>query len=252
MTFISVIFALAFYAATLILVGGLGFKIWQFWRTPAPLKIPVTPAPVTRLGVGVRIIKEVALFASLFKSNKWTWMFGVLFHAALLVVVLRHLRYFTEPVWLPIALIQPFGVYAGFAMLAGLALLFARRLLVPRVRYITGFSDYLMLVLLFFIGFSGPLMKFVSRPPVIPAKGFFLGLLRLDWQTLPTDFPLMVHLTLVLTLMVVFPFSKLLHAPGLFFAPSRTQVDNAREKRHLVPWVARVIDDVDAEEAKQS
>ncbi|HFQ15031.1 MAG TPA: nitrate reductase, partial [Rhodobacteraceae bacterium] len=154
MTFISVIFALAFYAATLILVGGLGFKIWQFWRTPAPLKIPVTPAPVTRLGVGVRIIKEVAFFASLFKSNKWTWMFGVLFHAALLVVVLRHLRYFTEPVWLPIALIQPFGVYAGFAMLAGLALLFARRLLVPRVRYITGFSDYLMLVLLFFIGFS--------------------------------------------------------------------------------------------------
>ena len=33
--------------------------------------------------------------------------------------------------------------------------------------------------------------------------------------------------------MLVFPFSKLLHAPGVFFSPTRNQVDNAREQRHL-------------------
>ena len=252
MNFISVIFALGFYAATLILVFGLGFKIWQFWKTPAPLKIPVTPAPLTRLGVILRIVGEATLFASLFKSNKWTWAFGILFHGALLVVVLRHLRYFTGPVWFWVTLVQPFGIYAGFAMLAGLAALFARRVLIERVRYISGPSDYLMLALLFLIGFSGLMMKFVTRTDIIQVKGFFLGLLSFDWQPLPADLPLLVHLTLVLALMVIFPFSKLLHAPGLFFAPSRTQVDNAREKRHLVPWVARVIDDIEAEDAKQS
>ncbi|MCP4458809.1 MAG: nitrate reductase, partial [Cytophagales bacterium] len=26
------------------------------------------------------------------------------------------------------------------------------------------------------------------------------------------------------------------HAPGMFFSPSRNQVDDAREKRHLAPW----------------
>jgi len=43
--------------------------------------------------------REVALFESLFKSNKWIWLFGWLFHVSLLLVVLRHLRYFTDPVW---------------------------------------------------------------------------------------------------------------------------------------------------------
>jgi hypothetical protein len=41
-----------------------------------------------------------------------------------------------------------------------------------------------------------------------------------------------VHLGLVAALMLVFPFSKLLHAPGLFFSPTRNQADNPRERRH--------------------
>jgi hypothetical protein len=32
--------------------------------------------------------------------------------------------------------------------------------------------------------------------------------------------------------MIVFPFSKLLHAPGVFFSPSRNQADNSRERRY--------------------
>jgi hypothetical protein len=36
--------------------------------------------------------------------------------------------------------------------------------------------------------------------------------------------------------MIVFPISKLLHAPGVFFSPSRNQIDNARERRHIAPW----------------
>jgi len=50
------------------------------------------------------------------------------------------------------------------------------------------------------------------------------------------DFPLIVHLLLVAVLMILFPFSKLLHVPGIFFSPTRNQVDNPREKRHIAPW----------------
>jgi nitrate reductase gamma subunit len=49
----------------------------------------------------------------------------LLFHGALLLVLLRHLRYFTEPVWFWVGWVQPFGLYAGFAMVAGLAGLWA-------------------------------------------------------------------------------------------------------------------------------
>ena len=233
MSFLTLIFVLLFYTATAIIVVGLAYKIRLYATTPVPLKIPTTPAPITRRGVVARMFFEVTLFNSLFKSNKWIWLFGWLFHAALLFVLLRHLRYFQDPVWSWVAVIQPFGKYAAFIMIFGLAGLWARRFLVDRVRYISSPSDHLMLALLIAIGLSGLGMKYVSHTDIVAVKAFFLGLMYFDWQPLPADFLLVVHLSLVVSLMIIFPFSKLLHAPGLFFSPTRNQVDNAREKRHV-------------------
>ena len=107
MPILTTVVALALYAAAALLVAGLARKIVQYARTPAPLKIPTTPAPVTRTGVAGRLVREVVLFESLFKASKWTWLFGWVFHAALLVVLVGHLRYFTEPVWMAAASVTP-------------------------------------------------------------------------------------------------------------------------------------------------
>ena len=233
-------YALLFYVATLVLVAGVARKVVQYAKTPAPLKIPTTPAPVTRSGVVARYLREVVLFESLFKANKWIWLFGWAFHAGLLLVLIRHLRYFTEPVWGIVALMQPLGLYAGFALVGGLLGLWARRFLVPRVRYISAPSDHLMLVLLLGIGCSGLAMKYVFKTDIVALKAFFLGLMRFDIQPLPADPVLLIHLFLVAMLMIVFPFSKLLHAPGIFFSPGRNQVDNPRERRHVAGWTAKL------------
>ena len=126
----TTLFAALLYVATAVLVGGLAYRIRDYARTPAPLKIPTTPAPTTTGGVALRLLREVALFESLFRSNLWTWAFGWLFHAGLALVLLRHLRYFVEPMWVWVAFLQPFGVYGGIAMAAGLGGLWARRFLV--------------------------------------------------------------------------------------------------------------------------
>ena len=237
---LTIFFALLFYAATAVLAGGVAYHVWLYARTPQPLKIPVTPAPTTRAGVVLRMAREVTLFESLFKANKWIWLFGWIFHFALLLVVLRHLRYFTEPVWGWVALIQPFGIYAGFAMLAGLAGLSVRRFVVDRVRYISSPSDHLMLALLVAIAASGLAMKYAAHTDIVALKAFMLGLMAFAWQPLPADPVLLVHLALVATLMIVFPLSKLLHAPGVFFSPTRNQVDDPRERRHVAGWTARI------------
>jgi nitrate reductase gamma subunit len=236
---LTVLYAVLFYVATAALVGGVAWRCWLYARTPQPLKIPVPPAPTTRGGVALRLLMEVTLFRSLFRSNKWIWLFGWTFHVALALVLARHLRYFTEPVWSWVALVQPFGIYAGFAMLAGLAGLWARRFLVDRVRYISSPSDHLMLALLAAIAASGLAMKYVAHTDIVALKAFFLGLMAFDWQPLPADPPLLVHLALVAALMIVFPASKLLHAPGVFFSPTLNQVDDARERRHVAGWSAR-------------
>lgn len=236
----SIFFAILFYLAFAVFAVGLAVRIADFARTPAPLKIPTTPAPTTTAGVVFRMAREVALFESLFKSNLWIWLFGWVFHMALFLVLMRHLRYFTEPVWSWVSLVQPFGLYAGFAMVGGLAALWFRRFAVERIRYISTPSDHLMLALLILIGASGLAMKFLVHTDVVAVKAFFIGLLRFEPQSLPADGLVYLHLGLVALLMIIFPFSKLLHAPGVFFSPTRNQSDNPRERRHLAPWAAKM------------
>ncbi|MBF0218919.1 MAG: respiratory nitrate reductase subunit gamma [Gammaproteobacteria bacterium] len=232
----SVLYALLFYVATVIFVVGMVMKIRQYWNTPAPLKIPTTPAPTTATGVVFRMAREVLVFESLFKSNRWIWIFGYLFHVGLALVTIRHLRYFIEDVPTIIMVMQPLGVAGGFMMIIGLIGLWTRRIVVERIRYITNPSDHLILLLLVMIGFSGMMMKFISHTDIVMLKTFILGLFGFSIHDLPLDFPLLVHLLLVATLMIIFPFSKLLHAPGIFFSPTRNQIDNPREQRHTAPW----------------
>lgn len=238
MSALSVGYAVLLYAATLAFVVGVGVKVAGYARTPAPLKIPTTPAPTTRSGVALRLAREVAFFESLFKGSKWTWAFSWLFHASLLLVLLRHTRYFQQPVAEWVALVQPFGTYAGLTMVLGLLGLWARRWLVDRVRYISTPSDHLHLALLVAIGLTGLGMRFVAHTDIVAFKAYLQGLMRLSIGTLPADPLLLVHLALVALLMIVFPLSKLMHAPGLFFSPTRNQSDDPREARHLAAWAA--------------
>jgi len=183
----------------------------MYASTPAPLKIPTTPAPTTRWG-------------------------GWAFHAGLFLALLAHLRYFTEPVWWWVALLSQLSPYAGLLMLFGLSGLLARRFLVDRVRYISAPSDYLMLVFLIAIAGSGLAMRYGLHADIVQVKMFALGLITFEFRELGANPVLILHLGLVAILLLIFPFSKLLHAPGLFFSPSRNQVDNPRERRHIARW----------------
>ena len=60
-----------------------------------------------------------------------------------------------------------------------------------------------------------------------------------------------MHLALVALLMLIFPFSKLLHAPGVFFSPTRNQVDDPRERRHLAP-LGRAARPEDADDGRRT
>jgi len=97
-----------------------------------------------------------------------------------------------------------------------------------------------MLALLITIGVSGLVMKFITHTDVVAIKNFFMGLMSFSVNTLPSDWMIYLHLSLIALLMIIFPFSKLLHAPGVFFSPSRNQVENSRDKRHLSAWAAKL------------
>jgi len=168
-------------------------------------------------------MRETLFFESLYRANKWTWLFGWVFHYALVVVLLRHLFFVMDPIQPWVVLLFFPGDIAAWLMTAALLGLLGRRFLVDRVRYISTISDYAMLVLLLMISFSGLALRYETPVDIIATRNFMLGLLELSPAALPDHGMLYFHLTSVLLLIVIFPFSKLIHFPGYFFSPTHNQ-----------------------------
>ena len=126
----SMIFILAVvlpYAAFAIFLCGFIYRLITWAKSPVPFRIPTTCGqgkslpwiktnpvenPAGSWGVIGRMAQEIFLFRSLFRnthveiidgrpvygSAKWLWFFGLMFHWSLLIIVVRHLRFFTEPI----------------------------------------------------------------------------------------------------------------------------------------------------------
>jgi nitrate reductase gamma subunit len=182
-----------------------------------------------------------------YSSNKWLWLGGITFHIAFFTIVLRHLRFFTEPV--P-ALVQAVEGADGFFQLtlpalyqtdlvivAALSYLFLRRLFNPQVRYISLANDYFPLFLILAIAATGMLMRHIWRVDIVSIKQLAMGLATFS-PTVPGGIGSLfyIHLFLVSVLVAYFPFSKLMHAPGVFLSPSRNLANNNRWQLHVNPW----------------
>lgn len=219
--------------------------------------------PYTTGQAMARVLSEVFLFRSLFRnlaprmasaqagvsyvSAKWLWLFAIVFHYAMLVTVFRHLRFFTNPVpwpvrsvealdgWLEVGL--PQIMISGLVLLGALGLLLARRFFIARLRYISLLNDYFPLFLLITIAGTGILMRYVVGVDTTQVKQVAMGLIAFQPVVPEGMGPLFfVHLFLVCVLLAYIPFSKLMHAAGIFFSPTRGQASNNRAVHHDNPW----------------
>ncbi len=238
LSFLSILYILLSYAAALVFFGGLFYKVWSYATTPSPLKIPTTPQPTTAGGVIWANIISITAFTELFKGNKWTWIGGWALHVILVFVLLRHLRFFMEPTPHALAGIQYLIWYLSALLPLPVIYLWIRRNAVDRVAYISAMSDSFILGLLLLIGLSGVALKILFQADVVSIKAFIMGLVLLSPQNIPAQPIFILHYTLILVLAFYFPFSKLVHAGGIFFSPTKTQVDNPREARHITAWAS--------------
>lgn len=207
-------------AACYIALVGLVVKVWRWARIPQPVPIPLTPAPRSRAGVVLRLALEMLVFRTLWRANRVTWLGCVLLHYGLLLTVLLHLRFLLPgaPLWL-VPLI-PYGSMASLALVAGLGLLLARRVLLARVRYVSVPSDFAWLLLLLTIAISGLVLKRWAFVDAYAVGRFLRAALQFDVLPLAGNTVLWMHVLAVMVLLTLFPFGKLLHAPGLAFAPT--------------------------------
>lgn len=210
-------------AVALIVYAGLAGTLWRLlrWaRTPQPVPIPLTPAPRSRTGVLLRLLLEVFCFRTLLRASPVTWIGCVLMHYGLLVTVLLHLRFLwpQTPLWM-----VPFigwGNAASIALVAGVLILLLRRMVVARVRYVSVPSDFGWLLWLLLIAATGALTKYVWFTDAYAVGRYLRAALRFDAQPLDASLVVWLHIVAVVLLIGVFPISKLLHGPGVVFAPT--------------------------------
>jgi nitrate reductase gamma subunit len=202
-----------------------------------PLPHAITPAPKTEGGSVLRVLGDVTLFPNLFKADKLLWAGAWVFHVALTAVLFRHLRYFTYPVPNLILYMEPVALFFGSLFGAAALFLFWRRFALPRTLYISNIPDYFVLVLLGLVAGTGLMVSYWLHVNIVDVKGFMVGLMTLHPVEVPRHPLFLLHLFFVLTLMIYFPFSKLLHAGGILFSPSRHQPYQVqvRGKRYVNP-----------------
>jgi nitrate reductase gamma subunit len=274
------------YMAALIFVEGLVYRLITWARSPVPFRIPTTAAqnrslpwikknlgekldnPETTGHVVGRMALEVLAFRSLFRnlrtelrkdpedpegarlihwSYKWLWLGAIAFHYAFLVVILRHLRFFTEPVPLPFQLLEhvdgffqfftPAVYLSGVVLVVAAFYLLARRITNPTLRYISLAADYFPLFLILAIGITGVLMRYFYKVDIVAVKELAMGLVTFH-PKVPAGIGSLfyIHIFLVSVFFAYFPFSKLMHAPGVFLSPTRNLANNNRWVRHVNPW----------------
>ncbi len=265
------------YAAVTVFIAGIIYRVVKWGRSPVPFSIPTTCGqqkslpwikqnklenPSTTLWVMARMALEVFFFRSLFRniktelregpkltygSDKWLWMAGLAFHWSFLIILIRHFRFFAQGVPLPIHIIESLDsflqigiplLYITDALLLGaVTFLFARRVYLPSVRYISLPADYFPLFLIFGIAVSGVLMRYFVRVDIVSVKQLTMGLVSFT-PVIPKGISSIfyVHLFLISVLFAYFPFSKLVHMAGVFMSPTRNMPNDSREVRHINPW----------------
>jgi len=265
------------YAGISIFLVGVVTQVVKWARSPVPFHIPTVAgqqkslpwiksskleSPHTTLGVIGRMALEVLLFRSLFRntkaemrdgpkltygSSKYLWLGAILFHWSMLVIFLRHFRFFVQPVPSFVSVLQnidgflqvglPGLLITDVLISAALLYLLFRRIIDSKLRYISLSSDYFPLLLLLGIVTTGILMRYFDRVDLINVKELAIGLFTFHpvvFEGLGVLF--YIHLFLVSVLVAYFPFSKLLHMPGIFLSPTRNLANNSRMKRHVNPW----------------
>ena len=134
-------------------------------------------------------------------------------------------------------------VFLALMLLGALTFLFLRRVVAPRIRYISLSADYFALFLLIGIALTGVLMRYFFKVDIVAVKELTMGLVTLHPAIQPATAlgPIFyIHLFLVSSLAAYFPWSKLMHAGGFFLAPTRNLPNNSRAKRHINPWNPQV------------
>lgn len=235
------------YISTAVFIIGMWHQIRDIAKTPNPLVIPQTPQAADMCGVVRRMAGDLFLFKSLLKGSRSLWTAGIIFHFSFAILMGFHLfglvSYIVEKAsdihisTETMGLLSNIATFTGVLFITSLIALMIIRTYDEKSTYYSRFVDYFVILLIFLIGITGIFMKINSFGPDLPkVKDFMINIFSIHPKSIPMNLFFITHLTLVSILLLVFPFTKMIHAVGFFFSPTRNMPNNPRAVRHINVW----------------
>lgn len=164
----------------------------------------VTDETARPRGSLIRAILDILFLIRLLKANAMLWIWEWLFHVCFVVVTLRHLRFFLEPVPQWIFSLQTPGYIAGWLLPFTLIIIFCIKMREERSRYVLRYNFFL-LALIFSLGITGLLMRTVFPPDLAGVKVFVIDGMRFIPGPAPESMTFTIHALLAAALLVFVP-----------------------------------------------
>jgi len=208
--------AYAVYAAFWIrlLMHGL---VW--WRATKNTLFFLSPPVRTGTGSTIRsfglTVLDVLFLGRVFIVNPALWFGEWLFHASFLLVILRHLRFFLNPVPGWVWALQTPGLLAGYVLPLSLVVILMIRLLTEREAYASP-RNMVLLGLVLIQSAVGLAMQLAFTPDLVDVKLFIVGLMTLAPIAPPQSAWFFVHGVLFLVIVLLLP-SHLVTAPLVMY-----------------------------------
>jgi nitrate reductase gamma subunit len=190
-----------------------------WWR--AVRRLPPGPAAASgaRLASFPLLLRDLALFWRLLKVNPALWIGEWTFHVSFVLVVLRHLRYFLNPVPSWVWDLQLPGLIAGYLLPVALLAILLIRLFSKREKY-TPPANLVLLVLLLVISAIGVAMHGFLTPDLVDVKLFAYGIMTLRPAALPEGALFLAHFVLALAIVLLAP-THIVAAPLVMYEARR-------------------------------
>lgn len=216
------------YVSVLAFLIGIAYKLGQWLAIPVPLPLTIFPAqhkPAKRV---LQFLQELLFFKSMFSHNRLLWGMAWSMHFSLALIIAGHIVgiYYLGGQFTMLGigeeLSQKFSYFLGMAsglwFIGTLAGLLCYRLLSYEIRTITPLSSYLELGLLAGIAITGTVLRFsLSAADLGLTRDYLASLLILRPVKMP-DIPLFYwHFLLSNLLIIILPYSRLLHGIGACF-----------------------------------
>jgi nitrate reductase gamma subunit len=225
MRILGIVLTFGFYLSILIFLGNYAVKV-LIWLKDAPSHMERSGR--IRLRTFMAAACDILFFRRLLSANDVLWFGEWAFHVSFMLVILRHLRYFLNPVPHWIWAVQTPGIIAGYLLPITLVYILVVKAL-SEMKYFSSYN-FLLLLLIFVISINGLLMKTIYRPDIVSVKAFIMGILGFGFPAVPGSFFFILHFILVLLLIANLP-THIFAAP-LTLIGARQREENLQQVIH--------------------